>query len=259
MIPPFTLASDPTVQIQLRDATVADAMDFADVDDSHEEELTTLFLRKMQEGTIWDPRKWTAEDRCLALFWHWLHTTTDHDIALSYDCLYCGEKHIYLQDFRVLGDHYTALNGSPLRKGQWKDENIVVHPLTGWDMEDLERKRLMFELAPGGLEHKKAKAAMTLEYFTMSVIFEDRTDKTPRDREKIKGRTRDKILAMFLDDFSVFAEMVSGLLSEMKHGLDMEYDEGRCYLIMPPHECPGGGGKTRVRYPFWNINYIPGL
>ncbi len=260
MITPFTLPSNPSIQVQLREATVADAIDFADLDDSHEEELTTMFLGRMQNsGTVRDPRKWTAEDRRFALYWYWLHTSKDHEVALSYECRHCGGTHVYLQDFRELADHYASINEGPEREGLWKDERIIVRPLSGADMETLERMRLGFGIARTNTEepvNKKARTMMMFERLAMCVTFV--SDKRGADKAQGDER-RKKIMALTVDEFSAFADLVYGLLSDMKHGLETEYADGRLFLLMPVHECPEGGGQTRLRYPFRNSDYIPGL
>jgi len=255
MISPFSLPSNPNIVIQLREATVADAIDFADVDESHEEELTTMFLGRMQDaGTIRDPRKWTDADRRFALYWYWLHTAKDHEVPLSYDCRHCGEKHIYLQNLRDLADSYTPINGAE-REGKWKGEKVIVRPLTGWNMEALERMKLGLDLSKGA-SRKKGQASMMFERLAMFVSFAG--DKEP-DRVKRGEKKRKRLMAMPLDEFTEFSDMVYGLAAEMKHGLEMEYEEGRLYLLMPPHKCPERGEQTRLRYPFRNNDYIPGL
>lgn len=259
MITPFSLPSNPNVQINLREATVADAIDFADVDKGHEEELTTMFLGRMQDtGTVRDPREWTAEDRRFALYWYWLHTTKDHEVALSYDCLHCGGKHVYLQNFRELADHYTPINGLAEREGTWNGEKVVVRPLTGWNTEALERMKLGIDASKGGTAHKKGQALIMFERLVMCVSFPG--DKES-NKEKRAEKKKQKIMAMSLTEFSEFTDLVLRLLAEMKHGLEMEYEEGRLYLLMPPHKCPAAEGReqTRLRYPFRNIDYIPGL
>ncbi len=257
MIAPFTLPSDPGVQIQLREATVADAMDFADVDEGHEEELTTMFLKRMQDaGTVRDPLKWTAEDRRFALYWYWLHTSKDHDVALSYDCRHCGGNHAYLQNMRELAEHYKAIDGPAEREGEWKGEKILVRPLNGRNMEALERMRMGIASSSEGSAERKGRARMMFERLAMCTAFPADFEK---DKVKRGQKKRQKIMAMSLGDFADFTDLVFGLLAEMKHGLEMEYEEGRLYLIMPPHKCPERGEQTRLRYPFRNSDYIPGL
>lgn len=256
MITPFSLPSNPDITIQLREATVADAIDFADVDESHEEELTTLFLTRMQDAkAAQDPREWTAEDRRFALYWYWLHTAKDHDVALSYDCLHCGNTHVYLQNFRDLADHYTPINGPAEREGTWCEEKVIVHPLTGRNMEALERMILGIDVSQGSMR-KKGEAMMMFERLAMCVSFPE--DKE-RDQKKRGENKRKRLMAMPLDEFAEFSESVFRMLAEMKHGLEMEYEEGHLYLLMPAHKCPERGNETRLRYPFRNLDYIPSL
>jgi len=234
---------------------VADAIDFADVSDSHEEELTTMFLTRMQDaGTVRDPKKWTGEDRRFALYWYWLHTVKDHEVALSYDCRHCGNNHVYLQNMKELADHYTPISGAAERETVWQGEKIMVRPLSGAGMEQLERMILGINVSED-TARKKGQAMMMFERLALSVSFGDKEpDKTKRNETK-----RKKIMGMTLRQFKEFTDLVFGLLAEMKHGLDMEYDEGHMFLLMPAHKCPEGEGQTRSRYPFRNIDYIPGL
>ena len=46
----FSLPSNPSKEIHLREATVADAIDFTGIDPDFEEEATTLFLNKQGAG-----------------------------------------------------------------------------------------------------------------------------------------------------------------------------------------------------------------
>lgn len=228
---------------------MADAIDFADVNEDHEEELTTMFLGRMQDGgTVRDPRKWTGEDRRFALYWYWLHTTNDHEIALSYECLHCGGTHIYIQNLKELADKYTPINGAAQREGKWKDEKITVRPLTGRDMEALEKMRLGM-IATDGAAQKRERALMRFERLLRCVSF----------GEKDADSKRKRLLAMSLDAFTELSGLVYGLLAEMEHGLESEYGAGRSYLLMPPHTCPEKGEQTRLRYLFRSIDYIPDL
>lgn len=256
MITPFSLPSNPNIQVALREATVADAIDFADVDEGHEEELTTMFLGRMQDaGTVRDPRKWTGEDRRFALYWYWLHTAKDMDVAHTYECQHCGETHVYLQDFRKLADSYTPIDGAAEREGRFRGEKIVVRPLSGWNMEALERMKLALDVSKGGA-HKKGQAMMTFERTAMCVDFKDEKE---TDRVKREEKKRKRLMAMALAEFQELMGIATDLLAEMKHGLEMVYVEGRLYLLMPPHECPEKGEQTRLRYYFRNSDYVPDL
>ena len=44
MLCEFTLPSNPERKVRLREATVADAIDFSSIDPDFEEEVTSLFL-----------------------------------------------------------------------------------------------------------------------------------------------------------------------------------------------------------------------
>ena len=63
MIAEFQLPSNPKVTVKLREATVAEAIDFSAVDPRAEETATTLFLNTVQEEPAVDAGLWTGEDR----------------------------------------------------------------------------------------------------------------------------------------------------------------------------------------------------
>lgn len=257
MIPPFSLPSEPQKKIVLREATVADAIDFAGIDPDHEEEVTTLFLNRLQEKekeTYQDSATWTADDRRLALYWYWLHVTKDTTVPLTYDCHYCGKEHTYLQEFQELGNAYQTMVGKAQREIEFAGEKFTVRPLTGAAMENMEALRMQadFTRAAAGEEsgaYRKALALLRLEMFILCIEGDG---------------VRDKIMGMSHGLFSDLAGGVTDALAEMKHGLESVQEDGKIYLLMPPHQCPDHAGNdkealTRLRVSFRNSDYIPGL
>ena len=122
----------------------------------------------------------------------------------------------------------------------------AVHPLSGEDMETLEKMQLAVDLAEA--PSKKDQASMEIMKLALSV--------RPEENEVMT----EVIRSMTLSEFETFSSTVYSLLEEMKHGLETEYIEGRLYLVMPETGCPEKEGmKTQLRYPFRNINYIPAL
>lgn len=251
MIPPLSLASDPANKIILKHATVADMIDFAGVDIGHEEELTSIFLNRLQDKeTYSDAKLWTAEDRRLALFWYWLHTTKDYEQPLTYDCGHCGTQHTFLFDYRKLSDGYQTIKGKPERDFEFQGDAVVVRPLDGNDMEILEAMRLELdaireEQGTGSGAYHRQDALMQITRLQAATDY-----------------PREKIMALEADQFLEFAGMVYLALEDMTHGLESKYDNGRISLLIPPHQCPNVKDReatTRLWVFFRNSDYIPQL
>lgn len=236
-LPAFSLPSDPQIKITLREATVADLIDFADIDPEHEEEVTTLFLDRMQEeNTRRQSKTWTGEDRRFALFWYWLHTTDDCDVAISYDCTHCGGQHVFLQDFRKLAEGYASIDGTAKRTMTVAGTEYQVKPLTGEALESLETMR--------GLGDKRSDVLLRKVQTTGLCA----------------GLDLENVTAMPVRDYKELAEKVNESLIEMKHGLASEIDDGRVYLILPPVPClENKEDMTQVRVFFRVDDYLPAL
>lgn len=255
IIPAFSLPSNPTKNIQLREATVADAIDFADTDEGHNEEVTTLFLNRVQHKELYfDAKLWTAEDRNFALYWYWMHTTKEPEVPLTYDCSFCGKSHTWLLDMRLLAENYQAIEGKPERDIEFNEHKITVKPLSGADMEELELEGLGLEAiaesqGAQSKEYRKTAAKLKLDRFLRLLTFKE------GDAEKI-------IMETSASDFEDLVSKVSEALEAMKHGLsDLRYDDAGAYFLTPPHKCPEPEkeGETRLRVPFRAQDYIPGL
>lgn len=252
IIPAFSLPSNPVKNIQLREATVADAIDFADVSEGHNEQVVSLFLNRVQHKELfYDSKLWTAEDRNLALYWYWMHTTKDPELPLTYDCEFCGKSHTWLLNMRIIGEHYKPIEGKPERDIECNGKKFTVHALTGADMEDLELGALALELiavqyGTDSGQYRKDAAKLKLRRFLKLIHADDAIEKD--------------ILAMTSSDFDGMVSMVSNALDSMQHGLpDITYDDRGCYFLTPPHKCPEKEGETRLRVPFRPWDYIPVL
>lgn len=237
MIPHFSLPSKPATKISLKEATVSDLLDFADLDPDHEEEVTTLFLNRLQDkATFSDSKEWSAEDRRFGLFWYWVHTTEECEVAITYQCGHCGESHTYLQDFRKLLDSYQSIKGLPERDFNYGEKKYTVKPLTGGDMEYLESMRLAGD---------------------------SRADKIRRNLERlsrVSSVSIDTISNFTIKQFREFEELVETALMDMRHGLETELYDGKISLILPEHECPATKeATTRLRVLFRTYNLIPAL
>ena len=261
-IPEITLPSNPSVTIRLRETTVADAIDFAGVQEGMEEAVTSLFLERLQDkATFTDPKKWTGEDRRLALFWYWMHTTDEFDPALSFECSVCGENHTVAVDLRQIANNYKVIQGKAERDVEFEDGTVIVRPLSGESLEKIEmvRLELMDAIKSDGTGSGKAKtlkARISLLKFMHSLEFsEEKGEDDPiAFREK-------KILAMGQGAFIELADKVESAISEMEHGLPSLYEKGRIYLLTPSIPCTKTKHEkevgTQLRLPFRNSDYIP--
>lgn len=282
MIPPFHLPSKPDIKIAMREATVAEVIDFAGVHVGHEEEVTTLFLNKVQDkASFVDSLTWTAEDRRFGLFWYFINTPGDKEWPISYDCLHCGEKHHFLQDYRKL-DTYKSIQGAPEREFDWEGEKVTVRPLDGYGIEELEKMKLALDAIgdENSGEYQKQVARMRFVRFELCVFFDDSGSWASRIVDKLKSKKdteveakaradelrankRKRLTAMPFGKFEEFAGIVMEKLTEMEHGLESVYEDGRVDLILPPHQCPTKKdvkeATTRIRVTFRNSDYVPRL
>lgn len=261
MIPEISLPSNPEKVISLNEATVKDAIDFTDIEDGHEEQVTTLFLNRVQpKSTRVDPKTWTADDRRTVLFWYWLHTAKDTSIALSFSCAHCGESHSFLQDMRLLGESYRTLKGGRERAIR---NGLIVRPMTGEDAEYLERARLSLSiLADERGEESGAYRKLEAQIRLLRLLLCLHTKKEPvKLADRVDAREKE-ILAMTTTGFGELAAEVEDALDDMAHGLETVMDKhGELFLLAPPYQCPGTEKEvtTRLRVPFRNIDYIPNL
>lgn len=250
-LPPFSLASNPAKTITLREATVEECIDFAGVDRNHEEEITTIFLNRLQDkASFLDAKKWTADDRRLGIFWYWRHTARDLDfhIPTSYPCQHCGEDHHYLADYRRLDEGYRQITGLPEREVEFKGEKLTVRPLNGEDMEALELLWLELRIirekhGEESGKHGKKEAEIKLEEVCRAI-----------------GWTTEKAGTLNYREYAELTEKVNAAQAEMVHGLESVYEGGSLQICLPPHQCPNATDKeaiTRLWVTFRLVDYLP--
>jgi hypothetical protein len=123
--------------------------------------------------------------------------------------------------------------------------------------------RLDWEVAKGKSEHsvsaRKKAALLRMERIIRTVRFVADSVKDPKDQTAERER---RILAMPISEFKEFAGMVVTKLSEMDHGVPSVYEDGKIFLLTPPHQCPNSHDAeevTRLRVPFRSGDYIPGV
>lgn len=257
-LPLFSLPSNPSKKIVLRESTVSDALDFCDSDPNMEENLTTVFLNRVQVNDpvhgFLDAGKWTADDRRLGLFWYWLHTTEDPVSQFEYKCRHCGKVHSISYDMRKLGDGYRAIAGKAEREITFKGEQVLVRPLTGADVEALEAMRLSItpEMRQGG-EARKITTRIRLTALMRSLWFSS----TGIDEDRLEANEK-KILALSMKELAQLSDMAAAKMQEMEHGLETVFDEdeGRIFLTIRV-KCSEKGGETLLRVPFRSFINIP--
>lgn len=257
LLPEFQRPSKPDETVRLREATVSDAIDFSDVDGDHEEKATTLFLERVQDkATCSNPSKWTAEDRRFALFWYWLHTAKDLEVPMTFECDHCGEKHTVLVGMSKIAEEYQPISGKPERDLLFDGTPIIVSPLDGDAMTEIENMRINRD---GAIEEHGENSGPARQYETklrmLSFLRSISID------GKSKEDTEHWLLGLTTTEFAALFGRVSEAISSMKHGLPSTVEDFRIMLITPPIQCEvkkeDKDATTRLTFPFRAFNYIP--
>ena len=252
-LPPFSLPSEPAKKITLREACVEDAIDFAGVSKSHEEEVTTLFLNRLQDkATFIDAKTWTREDRRFGVFWYWIHTVKDPEVPTRYDCDYCGEPHTFLADYRLMADSYKPIKGLPERDIFLGEEKVTVRPLSGADAEALEIAYLELETIKNRFgessgEWRKRETAIRLE-------------RVCRVLGWTFGEDEKRVRSMSVTSYKELVDKVESALDDMVHGLDALIVDGAICIWLPRHQCPNVTDRevfTRLWVNFRYFDYLP--
>jgi hypothetical protein len=162
---------------------------------------------------------------------------------------------------RLLSENYQHIKGIAQRE---IPGGFTVKPLTGADMEYMERARLALfvtaeKYGEDSGQYKKQESQVRLLRLLLSLHTAKESPKTSARVDEIEKR----ILPMTTTEFGELSEQAGDALSEMKHGLDSVIDRhGSISLITPPHKCPNDDRKeavTQLRVRFRNIDYIPVL
>ena len=251
-IPPLALASDSAKKIFMREATVDETIQFAEADPAREELCTTLFLNKVQKPENYiDSQLWTGDDRRLMLLWYWLHTHKDDTtVAPSYLCK-CGEYHTPLIDMAMFTKTYRPMQGKAEREDTFNGRKIITRPLKGADLEEIELHLIGADSAEKGELRALMRKVTVLE----TVLLFSFGDIPLADKEKDPGmerREKEKFVRnMGWSDFEAFRLIMAGRITEMEHGIETVYEDGRVYLLTDYVECPKDKEvKTRLRLPF---------
>lgn len=248
LIPPFTLPSNPRAEIKMREATVADCILLADVSEARDQAATTMFLDAVAGA---DSKKWTADDRCFALLWYYVHAEQDHAYRVDYDCGHCGQSHRFVFDLKQMLDTYQSLSQPAYRDIKVRGESVRILPLYGAAMEALELERIGLD------ETEKQCGADSVE--AKKIRLQLRLNELVHRLEFAEGAAEDHVTAMSYGHLKDLVEAVDRAEGEMEHGLETVYDAGRIYFLSPPHECPEKKEVTRCRVRFRASEFIPQL
>ena len=124
----FTLPSDGSNTVYLRQAVVSECEAFSSFADDVQEPVISDMLTTLQhnDAKYTDPRNWTIQDRLFAAVWYYAATSAETEIHIPYNCPHCGENH---------DEHYRSITKT-LRVGL--SEPYPILAFTGW----LSLKRL---------------------------------------------------------------------------------------------------------------------
>lgn len=262
----FKLPSNQDVEIEFRDPTVSDCLDFSGIDPSLSERGATLFLNQLSSQ---ESRAWTMQDRISAIWWIFCTTTNDTDLLFEYICGNCGKKHTAIIDLLSLDDEATSLLVPPyvddeiIFSGERK--KIRVYPFNGYVMEALEQDYLYLEsMDQESLGYKKAQAQLKIKEIAYSFNFysnDGEVDSNPANNleEKLKA-----IYAMSrLSELPDLIASITAAQQFLKHGLNHDYIDGKLKLLSPEIDtgCEKGkedvSNKIRLLIPFFSANFIP--
>ncbi|MFA0012119.1 hypothetical protein AB4391_02035 [Vibrio lentus] len=263
MFAPFSLPSKPIQQVLIREASTAETLDFCDVLPEHEESLTTKFLNTIQDKEAFtNCLDWTAEDRRLALFWYWIHTTEDTYVSLDYDCPHCKQPHTHEFDMRDLAEGYEEIQGLASRDLEFEGRKLIISPRTGKHMEELENMRLALMIEQEGSPAAVRKQAdIRFQKLKFALHMADDHEDNARRRE---ANLHNWLRELPETKYQALQNKVREILESMTHGLPSKImDDGKIMLRSPSHVCPTIKAKenkevtTELLLPFRNYSRIP--
>lgn len=269
-LPDFELPSDPSKVVRLREATVADAIDFSEVDPQCEEEATTLFFERLQAKEKYsDPKRWTTEDRRFALFMYHLHTTKFPDIPLTYVCDLCtaatGKRvqHTVSVKLADIAADYTPMTGKPVRDVVHEGHAVLVHPVYGADAELMEKARMDILEEEAATEKRARKKRSQLGMLRLLSSLDVPGLAPDASEEERRSKVEQFILDMGAEEFKEFRSKVLEAVADLRHGLKSTFQDGRVLLETPPVRCEKGRDKEgpglRLQFPFRAFDYIPNV
>ncbi len=270
MIAEFQLPSNPKVTVKLREATVAEAIDFSAVDPRAEETATTFFLNTVQEEPAVDAGLWTGEDRRFALFQYHLNTTQERTMPVTFTCPRCGGTHTVDVSLSQIMAGYRPMQGEPFREVVLDGHNVRVMPPNGRGLELLERYRFDLEatqnmpvsnLSPSQAlerENEIRKKIVRNKFLRLliSIDVPSFQGSTPEER---RPQVEELIKRLPAGMFQDFVTSVGDALADMRHGLATEWDDGELLMVFSGVHCPDEptGEPFPLRFQFRAFSFIP--
>lgn len=232
----FRLPSDPDIEVTLREPTVADCIDFASFDENLNERSTTLFLNQLSSS---ESRNWTMLDRIAAVWWVFITTSKDTELAYEYHCDHCGKPHATIIDLIDLDDEATSLMMPPFINDEVQfngvTRQIKIKPFDGWVTEQLEQYWLHLKtLSPDSVEYKKLLAEIKVMEIVYSFQFIDDEGNTPVSSLEQKEEKLAAINAMSrINEFPELVAAIEAANKYLNHGLKHTYKDGVLQLLSP--------------------------
>lgn len=257
-LPDFTLPSNEEIIVRLREATVADAVDFSEIDPDCEEEATSIFLDRLQDPAKYsDPRLWTGEDRRFALYMYKVNTEQFADIPLTYSCRVCEKTHTTSVRYADLLAACKDIEGKPLRDVTHAGHAIYVHPLLGRDLETIERAYIALRDEDDPLKARRLNVRLKVMHPLFCIDIPALGDgQTELER---RPAVEKYLMSMKAVEFKTLFEKVNNALEDMRHGLPSFYRNGQLQISVPPVVCPNTPGSEAVKlsFPFHATDCIP--
>ena len=245
----FTLPSDGSNTVYLRQAVVSECEAFSSFADDVQEPVISDMLTTLQhnDAKYTDPRNWTIQDRLFAAVWYYAATSAETEIHIPYNCPHCGENHDELIHYSALLENYKDIEGRAERTiSDIGGYDWVVKPLNGWDAEELEGLRVSRDLhEKGTAEYNKANSVLVRHKLVCMVYPSD----LKGSRDNRIEKTQRIIMDMLANDYLKLSKAVNSAQNEMDHGLDVSEIDGNLFFHTPPLACEKEVGKsTRVRF-----------
>lgn len=279
------MANIPTIKlpssglpVRFREATLADCLNYCDLNEAFDETLATEYLNSVQDGDVKDSALWTAQDRRLALWWIFICTSKETSIGYEYECKHCGESHLQLLDLLDLDNEATSLTIEPFFDDKMifngVERSIRLHPYDGRAMTHMEALRIERDSYPlDSKEYAKEDARLKLyeiahsfDFMPAKSSFFDLMKKKdePQSFDEALNEKYAAITSMSrISEFPLLVAATKAAHEKLKHGLNMTVIDGKSHIVSPPMPCEtkkddkGEAMVTRLLIPFRCSVFIP--
>lgn len=239
-IPDFPLPSNPKAVIRFRVPTVADALEYAEINPDFEERTTTKYLNSLQKGDVSDSALWTAQDRRTALWWIYIGVHSDPSITFTYECQHCGKDHYQDLDLFELDKTACYLERAPFIESPQETAGKLlpwkIVPLDGRAVELMEIRRAahLNNLTPNTPEYRA-------EIVRLRLMEEALQLRLPDDPEDYAAAAERRLsLLMSMDSATEYPKMAARIRQAhdvLRHGLKTVIDKGEVLLVGTDHPC----------------------